>query len=83
VLVDADTGRVDHDDVAVVTLGDRPEKSIPDTRLPPADEAVVAGGGRSVPIRDLDPRRSGPEPPENPVQNTAIVDPRHAARLVG
>jgi hypothetical protein len=43
-LVDANTGRVDHDDIAVVSLGNRFEKSIPDTGLSPADEAIVAGG---------------------------------------
>ncbi|APO70435.1 hypothetical protein IE4872_PC00420 (plasmid) [Rhizobium gallicum] len=54
-LVNADTGRVDHDDIAIVSLGNRFKKSVLDTGLPPADEAVVAGGRRTVALRDFRP----------------------------
>ncbi|ENS91695.1 hypothetical protein C033_01618, partial [Brucella melitensis UK37/05] len=45
VLVNADTGRVDHDDVAIVGLGHRFKKPIPDPGFAPAHEAVVTGRG--------------------------------------
>lgn len=41
-LVHTDTGRVDHDDVAIVSLGDFLQEPIPDARFAPADEPVVA-----------------------------------------
>ena len=81
-LVDANTGRVDHDDIAVVSLGNRFKKSIPDTGLPPADEAIVAGGRRTIAFWNFRPRRTCSEAPEDAVQNATIIDARNSARLI-
>jgi hypothetical protein len=82
-LVNADTGRVDHDDVAVVSLGNGFKKPVPDTCLPPADEAVVAGGRRPVALRDFRPGRARPKPPQDAVQDAPIIDTRNARGLLG
>jgi hypothetical protein len=79
----ADTGGVDHHDVAVVSCGDRFEKPVPDPSLPPPDEAVVTGGRRTVAIRDLSPRRTRSKPPEDAVQNPPVINTGNPARLVG
>lgn len=46
--MDTNTGAVDHDDVTVVALGDRLGKPISHAGFAPADEAVVAGGRRTI-----------------------------------
>src|SRR6516162_8257821 len=44
---------------------------------------VVAGGVRTKILRQVSPWRPGAQHPEDAVEDTAIVHPRHAARLVG
>jgi hypothetical protein len=34
-LVNADTGRIDHDDIAIISLGNSLKKPVPDTSFPP------------------------------------------------
>jgi len=82
VLVDANTGGVDHDDIAVVSLENRFEKSIPDTGLPPADEAIVAGRRWAIAFWNFRPGGTHSEAPEDAVQHTTIIDARNATRLI-
>lgn len=56
---------------------------IPDTGLPPADEAVVASGRRTVALRDFRPGRARPEPPEDSIQHPPIIGTGNTTRLVG
>lgn len=62
-LVDADTGGVDHDDLAFEGGGNRSEQPVPHPGFTPADEPVVAGGRGAVALGYLGPRRAGAEPP--------------------
>jgi len=82
VLVNANTGRVDHDDVAIISFRNRFKKPIPDTGLSPADEAVIAGGWRTITFRDFRPRRACSEASKDAIQDPPVVDTRNAARLV-
>lgn len=77
-LVNANAGTVDHDDVAVAGGGHRFQNPVPDARLPPPHEAIVAGSVWSIALRDIPRGRARPEAPENTVQDASVVDPRHA-----
>jgi oxygen-independent coproporphyrinogen-3 oxidase len=43
-LVNADTGAIDHDDLAIESLGNRRQQPIPDPGFAPSHEPVIAGG---------------------------------------
>ncbi len=62
-----------HDD-DIVSLGNGFKKTIPDTALPPADEAVVAGGRRTTALRVFRPGRARPKPPEDAIDHPPIID---------
>ena len=81
-LMNADTGRVDHDDVTVESLGDGRQKPIPDADFAPANKPIVAGGVRSIALRDVGPRRASPEAPNDPVDDLAIIYSRNATNLI-
>jgi hypothetical protein len=82
-LVGAHAGGINHHQFAVEAGGNRCQQPVPHTSLPPADEPVVAGGRWAKAFRDFRPGRTRAEAPENAVQDTTIVNPRPAARLVG
>src|SRR5690606_1832121 len=82
-LMDPDGGTVDHHQFAVESLRDRRQKPIPHTRFAPADEAVVAGGVRTIALGNVSPGAAGAKPPQYPVDHPAIIHPRYAAWLVG
>lgn len=79
-LMDADGGRVDHLDAAVVGLRHRLEEAVPDADRPPSHEAVVAGCGRSVAFGDVGPWRAHAQPPVGAVERPPAVRPRHSTR---
>ncbi len=82
VLVEADARTVDYDDLAVIGGGHGLQDTVPNARLPPANEAVVAGGVRTVALGNVPPGRACAKAPKNTVQNPPIIDARDAARLV-
>jgi hypothetical protein len=49
-LMNTDTGAVDHDDIAIESFGNRAQDMIPDTRLAPSHESVVVGCIRAISI---------------------------------
>jgi hypothetical protein len=55
----------------------------PEARPPPANEAIVAGGVGTKTVRQVPPRRPGLQHPKDAVENTAVVHPCNATRLVG
>ena len=48
-------GRIDHLKITVKGSRDSLEDLVPNTHLPPADEAVVAGRRRAIPLWDVRP----------------------------
>lgn len=54
----------------------------PDTSPPPTDEAVVACGVRSKHLGQITPRCSRAQDPEDAIEDTTVVNPRNATRLV-
>lgn len=82
-LVGPNGGAVDHLDVAVVRGSDCIHQPVPDARLSPSHEAVVASGARAISFRQVTPWRTGSQHPEDAVQHAAIIDAGHASRLVG
>ena len=73
---------VDHLDLAVVGFRNNPQNVIPVTSFTPADEAIVAGRVRAVALWDIGPRRAAAQPPEYAVEDTPVINPLHAARLL-
>ena len=55
----------------------------PYTGPPSANEAIVANGVGAKGTRQIAPRRPVAQNPENTVEDTPVIDPRDAARLVG
>lgn len=74
-LMDADAGTVDHDDVAVVGGGHRLQDPIPDARLAPSNKAIVAGRVWSISLGDISLGRTCPKAPENSIQHPPIINP--------
>ena len=74
---------VDHLDVAVVGSGDGIHHPIPDASFSPWHEAVVAGGARTVALRQVAHWRARSQHPEYPVQHTSFIDAWNASRLIG
>ena len=74
VLVDADRGRVNHLQVAVVILRYRREDPVPHADLCQASEAVGAGRCRPVVLGDVGPGRTGPDTPIDAVQDLTVID---------
>lgn len=78
----ANGGAVDHLDVAVMSGGDGVHHPVPDARLPPSHEAVVAGGARTVAFGQITPRRTGSQHPKDAVQYAPVIDTWHASWFV-
>src|SRR5215831_713492 len=81
-LMHADNGGVDHLDSGVMGSGKCVYDATPDTSSPPADEAVVACGVRTKRLGQITPGCSGAQDPEDAIEDTAVVHPRNATRLV-
>ena len=77
-----DNGGVDHLDSGIVGSGKCVYDAAPDTSPPPADETVIAGRVRAKMIRQIAPRCPGSQDPEDAVEDTSVVYPRNATRLV-
>jgi hypothetical protein len=74
--------RVDHDDLAVKSLGNRRQQPIPDPGFAPSHEPVVACRIGTIAIRHTRPWRAGSEAPQDAVENLAVINTRHTANLV-
>src|SRR3546814_11567194 len=70
-------------DGAVVGGSDGVHQVVPYACLPPSGEAVVTGGTWAIALRQVAPRRTGTQHPEDAVQHAPIIDARHPSRLVG
>src|SRR5262249_13571224 len=82
VLMHADKGRVDHLYSRVMGARQRVHNLAPDARPPPADEAIVAGGVRTEVVWQIAPRCPRSQDPEDAIEDTTVIHPRHATRLV-
>ena len=78
----AHDGTIDHLDLAVVGLRNGLQNLIPDAGSPPANEAIVAGRVGAIAFRNISPGCARAQPPEDAVQDAAVVNARHATRLV-
>ena len=81
-LVNADTGRVDHDDIAIESLGSLARNMVPDARFVPPNDPVVAGCMRAISVGNVCPGRACPESPQDAVDHPPVVNAGHAARLI-
>jgi len=64
---------VDHLHLAAMRLGDRVHQSVPNPSLTPAIEAVVSSRVRSIALRQIAPRGSRSQHPENAVHHPPVV----------
>ena len=65
-----------------MSFGEGLHDQVPDSSRSPANEPVVAGRVRPKALRQVAPWCALPQYPEDAVEDTSVVDPRHAARLV-
>jgi hypothetical protein len=79
----SDNRDVDHLDSCIVGSGKCVYDAAPDTSPPPADETVISSGMRAERLRQIAPRHARSQDRENTVEDTTVVHPRNAARLVG
>jgi hypothetical protein len=82
-LMHANNRGVDYLDSGIMGSGKCVYDTALDTSPPPTDEAVVACGVRTKHLGKITPRRSGAQDPEDAIENTTVVHPRNATRLVG
>jgi len=78
----ADDRRVDHLHGGIMGASQSVHDLGPDARPPPANEAIVASSVRTEVVRQVAPRRSRSQDPEDAIEDTTVVHPWHAARLV-
>lgn len=81
-LLHADNGGVDHLDRSIMGSGKCVYDAAPHTGPPPADEPFVASGvGPNATGRS---RQGAPDrrTPEDAIEDTSVVNPRNATRLV-
>ena len=82
-LVNPNDRGVDHLHGRIVSGCECIHDLIPDACLPPADEAIVAGGMGSVAVWQIAPRRTRSQDPEYAVENAPVVHTGNAAWPVG
>src|SRR5262249_48193558 len=78
----ADDRRVDHLHGGAMNADQYAHNPGPYARSTPANEAVVASGVGTEVVCQITPWCTGSQDPENAVENTTIVHPRNATRLV-
>src|SRR6185437_869607 len=67
---------------SVMCSGKRVDDAAPNASPPPANEAVVAAGVRTKHVGQSTPRGSGAQDPKDAIEDTTVVHPRNATRLV-
>ena len=72
-LMHTDNGGVDHLDSGIMGSGKCVYDTAPDTSPPPADEPVVASGVWAKRRRQITPRCSGSQDPEDAIEDTTVV----------
>src|SRR5437879_5562512 len=82
ILMHADNRGVDHLDSGIMGTGKCVDDAAPDTSPPPPNKSVVAGGVRTKRLGQITPRSSGAQDPEDAIEDTAVVNPWNATRLV-
>src|SRR4051794_5409454 len=80
--MDPDNRSVDHLHRRIMGLRQRIHYAAPDTCPSPTDEAVVAGGVWAEVIGHVAPWCSGPQHPEDAIEDAPVVSPWHTARLI-
>ena len=78
----ADNRGVDHLDRGIMGSRKCVYDSTPDASPPPPNESVVAGGVRTKHVGQITPRCSRAQDPEDAIEDTTVVHPRNATRLV-
>src|SRR5665213_3458746 len=82
-LMHAHDGGVDHLDSGIMCRGKRVYDASPDTSPPPADEPVIASRVWAKSLRQVAPGCSRSQDPEDTIEDTTVICPRNATRLVG
>src|ERR1041384_549385 len=81
-LMDANDRRVDHLHGGIMGAGQRVHNADPDASSSPTNEAIVAGRVRTEVDWQVAPRCSRSEDPEDAIEDTTVIHPWHAARLI-
>lgn len=81
--MDAHDRAVDHLDLAIVGFDDAVHQAIPDACLAPPVEAIVGGRVRPISLRQIAPRSTRAQHPEDAVENAAIVGRLAASTVLG
>jgi hypothetical protein len=81
-LMHADNRGADHLDSGIVGSSKCVYDAATDTSAPPTDEAIVACGVRTKHLGQITPRCSRAQDLEDAIEDTTVVNPRNATRLV-
>ena len=81
-LMYADDRRVDHLHRGVMGASQCIHNPGPHARSTPANETIVTSGARAECMRQIAPWWSRSQHPEDAIEDTTVIDPWHAARLV-
>jgi hypothetical protein len=80
VLMCANDRAVDHLNFGIVPMRDGGQNTIPDPSMTPSNKSVVAGGIGAVALRQITPRRSRPQDPENAIEHPPVIHTRDTSR---
>lgn len=78
-----DGSAVEHLDVAVIGGSDDIRHPIQNARDPPAHEAIVVSGARTISFGQVAPFSAGSQHLKDAIQQSAVIDARHTSWLVG
>ena len=82
VLVHAHDRGIDHLHRSIMTGGQRVDHMVPDAGPPPAHEAVVTSGARTIGLWQVAPRRTRSQNPKDAVEHATVIYTRDATRFV-
>ena len=68
-------GRINEEETILNLFGQGIKYAFPDTPCAPPDIAIVDRRSRPIALRQIPPRRTGPQKIEYPVENPAIILP--------
>ena len=80
--MDPHDGRIDHLDGGIVSCSKRSHELAPYASPPPANEAIIGGSIWAQSSGQVAPRCARAQDPEDAIEDTAVINPPYAARLI-
>jgi len=81
-LMKADNRAVDYLNVFIISHGNGIHDLVPNTGFAPATKAIIEGRVRALAFRQITPRGTGSQDPENTAQHSTVINTRNTAWFV-